>query len=691
MGKSTKKKILLIDNDAEETLSIRAMCSYAFELTCVEHMSEAENYLAGHSVDIILLDLELSDPKGLQAFRRVRASAPRISIVLLSSLDEEPIAVQAIQEGAHDYFIKGQIEPPKLMRVLRNAVERRMMEEVQFNDRDPAQISLRCVADAQIFTGLSGNIILLNPVAERLTGWALKESAGRPLTEVFRIVDDANRKTILIPMAKAASDDMREKSPLNCLLIHRDGHEQFIEHSVSIVHDHEGTAAGMVILFHEVSSRRALTGGLALSAEHDVLTGLPNRLLLYDRVGLAISLARRHGGNAAVLFLNLDRFKQIKGSLGRSGGDKLLQSVAKRLRDCLRTLDTVSRLGSDKFVVLLHDVHRPEDAAATAARLLQAVAASHSVDHCEQHVTASIGISVYPDDGVNTDTLIKNAETAMIQAKKNGIHSYQFYSPEIMASAVEHQSIEHGLRRALERNELTLHYQPKIDLKTGAVSGAEALTRWIRPKIGSVPPGQFIPIAEESGMILRIGTWVLREACLQARAWEDAGMPIKAMAVNIAGAQFQSEDFLGALFAILGATGVDPEFLELEVSESVLMTHPARTAFVLKTLKDRGVQVSVDNFGTGNSNVSSLRKLPLDALKIDRSLVRQVTAVPEVTTIVRSIIGMGRSLNLRVIAHGVETAEDLEFLCEHDCDEAQGNFFSRPVPPRQLACLLQAH
>jgi diguanylate cyclase (GGDEF)-like protein/PAS domain S-box-containing protein len=695
MGKSLDKTILLIEHDPEQSCLIRSMfndkSSYAFELTCVVCMSEAEDYLAGHSVDIVLLDLGLSDSKGLQAFRRVRASVPHISIVLLSSLGDEPIAVQAIQEGAHDYFIKGQIEPQELMLVLRNAVERKMMEDVLFNDREPAQNTLARVADAQIFIDMSGNIVLLNPVAERMTGWALKESAGRPLNDVFRIVDGSNRKTILVPMTKAASDDKKEKSPLNCLLIHRDGRKFPIEHSVSLVHDHEGKIAGRVIVFREVSSRRALPERLAHSAERDVLTGLPNRLLLYDRVGQAISLTRRHGGHAAVLFLNLDSFKQINASLGRAGGDKLLQSVATRLRDCLRTPDTVSRLGGDEFVVLLQDVHRPEDAAATAARLLQSVAAFHSVDHHELHVTASIGVSVYPDDGLDAETLIKNAETAMSQAKKKGIHSYQFYRPEIKVSAVEHQSIEHGLRLALERNELTLYYQPKIDLKTGAISGAEALTRWIRPTIGSVPPGQFIPIAEESGLILQIGTWVLREACLQARAWEDVGKPTRAMVVNIARSQFQNEDFLDSLFAILGATGLDPEFLELDVTESVLMTHPERTAFVLKTLKDRGVQVSVDNFGTGNSSVSSLQKLPLDALKIDRSLVRQITTVPDGTAIVKSIIGMGRSLNLRVIAHGVETAEDLEFLWENDCDEAQGNFFSRPVPPRQLASLLQAH
>ncbi len=348
-------------------------------------------------------------------------------------------------------------------------------------------------------------------------------------------------------------------------------------------------------------------------------------------------------------------------------------------------------MGGDEFAVLLQHVHRPEDAANTVARLLQAVAAFHSVDHHELHATASIGVSLYPDDGLDAETLIMNAEIAMSEAKKNGIHSYQFHRSEIRASAMEQQSVEQGLRLALERDELTLHYQPKVNLKTGAISGAEALARWLHPTIGSVPPAKFIPIAEESGMILRIDSWMLCKACMQARVWADAGMLAKAMAVNISGTQFLNEDFPDGLFAILGATGLNPESLELNLTESVLLMHPGRSTFILKTLKDRGVQVSVDNFGTGNSDVSNLQKLPLDALNIDRSLVRQITTVPDGMTNVKTLIGIGRSLNLRITAQGVETAEDLEFLWEHDCDEAQGNFFSPPVPPEQLASLLQPH
>jgi diguanylate cyclase (GGDEF)-like protein/PAS domain S-box-containing protein len=693
MGKIPDKTVLLIENDPKQTRIIRAMFddqgSYSFALTHVVCLADAETYLAGHPVDIVLLDLGLPDPGGPDAVRRARAAAPRATIVLLSSLDDEPKAIQAIHEGAQDYLIKGQIEPHKLMRALGNAVERTTNEEILTDEKDRAQATLNCIADAVICTDMSGNITFFNPIAGDMMGWRLKDAVGRHLTEAFRVVDASTRKAILDPMAKAASENLTGKLPLNCVLIHRDGHEAFIEDSVAPIHDSEGKVTGAVIVFRDVSVARAQSEQMIHLAEHDSLTGLPNRLLFCDRVGQAISLARRHGGQAAVLFLDLDGFKQVNDSLGHTAGDKLLQSVAKRLLACVRDPDTVSRHGGDEFAVLLQDIHRPQDAAATAKRVLRALGEVHSVDGHQLHVTASIGVSIYPDDGFDAETLIGNADTAMYKAKKNGCQSCQFFSPELNVCTPESQFTREDLRLALERNELTLHYQPKVNLKTGTITGAEALSRWSHPTRGAIPPGQFIPIAEESGLILPIGAWVLDEACTQVRAWAEAGMPAKTIAVNVSGVQFQSEDFLDGLFATLSKNGMDPGLLELDLTESVLMHHPERTAFILKALSDKGVQVSVDNFGTGNSSFSSMQKLPLKSLKIDRSFVHQITTIPGGTATVGEFISMGRSLDLRVIAQGVETAEDLEFLWEHDCDEAQGNFFSQPVPPDQLTRLLQ--
>ena len=695
MGINPDKTVLLIENDPEQTRIIRAMFdghgSHPYKLTSIKCLADAEMYLKEHRVDIVLLDLSLFDPEGLEAIGRVRTAAPHVSIVLLSSVDDEPKAMQAIREGAQDYLIKGQIEPNILMQALGNAVARTTNKEILTDEKDRAQATLNCIADAVVCTDMSGNITFFNPVAGSMMGWSMKDAVGRRLTEILRIVDATTRKVILDPMAKAASENLTGTLPSNSVLIRRDGREVFIEDSVAPIHDREGAVTGAVIVFRDVSAARAQSEQMAHLAEHDSLTGLPNRLLFCDRVGQALSLARRHGGQAAVLFLDLDGFKQINDSLGHAAGDKLLQSVAKRLLACVRDPDTVSRYGGDEFAVLLQDVHRHQDAAATARRVLRALGDVYSVDGQQVHVTASIGMSIYPHDGFDAEMLIKNADTAMYRAKKNGCQSCEFYSSELNVCTFERQFTKEDLERALERNELTLHYQPKVNLKTGAITGSEALSRWNHPTHGTVLPGQFIPIAEETGLILAIGAWVFDEACSQARSWADAGVPAKTMAVNVSGVQFQSESFLDVLFAAINKTGLDPSILELDVNESVLMRDPERSAFVLKALRDKGVHVSVDQFGTGNSSLSSMQKLPVNALKIDRSFLRQITTIPGGTAAVEAFIDMARGLHLRVIAQGVETVEDLEFLWAHDCDEAQGNFFGPPVPPGQLAKLFRSN
>jgi diguanylate cyclase (GGDEF)-like protein len=434
---------------------------------------------------------------------------------------------------------------------------------------------------------------------------------------------------------------------------------------------------------------RTITEQMTHAAEHDALTGLPNRLLLNESIDRAISFAQRHEIQFAVLVLDLDGFKHINDSLGHPTGDKLLQSLAKRLVQCVRSTDTVSRQGGDEFVVLLSEIDHPQDAVSMSRRLLDVVAGATSIEKHDLHITASIGVSIYPDDGRDAETLIKNADTAMFHAKENGRQSFQFFRSAMNVQAVERQMIEEHLRRALERQEFTLHYQPKIDIATGMVTGVEALIRWTHPTLGSISPGQFIPVAESCGLIAPIGDWVLREACAQAQAWAKAGLPMLTVAVNVSAMQFRNETFLDDLRAILSETGLDPRYLELELTEGALMKQAELTASMLSTLRESGVRVAVDDFGTGYSSLSYLRKFPLDAIKIDQSFVGQITTVPDETVIVRAIISMGRSLNLRVIAEGVETQEQLDFLKAHRCDEAQGYFFSRPVPPQELVKFLE--
>jgi diguanylate cyclase (GGDEF)-like protein/PAS domain S-box-containing protein len=522
-----------------------------------------------------------------------------------------------------------------------------------------------------------------------MTGWSWEEAVGRHIFEVFRLLDVASRELIADPTEFDPVRRRLEDLPPRCILVRRDGLEILIEDAVAPIHDREGQAAGTVFAFRDVSAAQAMAQQMTHSAEHDLLTGLPNRRLLHDRVNQSVAFARRDMKQLAVLYLDLDSFKYINDSLGYPIGDQLLQSIAKRLVDCVRSTDTVSRQGGDEFVILLSDVQQPEDAAIMANRMLHVVAEAHSIDQHDLHVTTSIGVSIYPDDGQDAEALIKNADTAMYQAKENGRQNYQFFKPAMYARAVERQSIEEGLRRALERHEFRLHYQPKINLKTGAVSGAEALLRWAHPTRGWLLPAQFIPIAEDCGLIVPIGKWVLRQACEQARFWSDAGLPLTSMAVNVSAMEFGDEKFLDGLFQVLSETGLDPRSLQLELTESVLMKRAEATASVLQFLREWGVQVAIDDFGTGYSSLSYLRKFAVDALKIDQSFVRQISAGGRDAAIVTAVINMARSLELLVVAEGVETQEELDFLCAHDCDEAQGYFFSRPMPPRRFARLLR--
>jgi len=694
MSRKSLKLLLLVEDNLGDARLLREMLNEAgaheTEMTQAESMKEAEWHLTRASFDLALLDLGLPDAHGLEAVRRARAVAPRVPLVVLTGLDDESLATQALQEGAQDYLIKGQIETRGLLRALRYAIERKAMEETLFVVKERAQVTLNCIGDAVVCTDIAGNITFLNLVAEKMTGWPWKEALGRPMAEVFRILNAATRETTPNPMETAVGQNSTVHLPANCILIRRDGFETPIEDSVAPIHDHEGKATGAVIVFRDVSAARAMARQMAHSAQHDFLTGLPNRMLLNDRVNQAIGFAPRHYKKVAVLFLDLDGFKHINDSLGHPIGDKLLQSIAKRLVDCVRSSDTVSRQGGDEFVVLLSELEKSEDAAISALRLLQAVADAHTIDQHDLHVTASIGVSVFPDDGKDAETLIKNADTAMYQAKENGRQSYQFFKPAMNVRAVERQYIEENLRRALERQEFTLHYQPKIDLRTGKISGAEALIRWTHPVRGPVPPAQFIPVAEDCGLILPIGHWVLREACKQARAWIEAGLPLATMAVNISSMEFRDDNFLENVFAALSETGLEPKSLELELTESVLMKRAESAASILQTLRARGIQIAVDDFGTGYSSLSYLRKFPIDALKIDQSFVRQITSTPDDTTIVTAVISMGRSLKLRVVAEGVETQEELAFLQARQCDEAQGHYFSRAVLPQQFAKLLKS-
>jgi diguanylate cyclase (GGDEF)-like protein/PAS domain S-box-containing protein len=524
----------------------------------------------------------------------------------------------------------------------------------------------------------AGSIVLVNVQAEKQFGYSRDELLGQPVTN---IIPDGFAERLIADDLRSTEEALAQVIGTGIELVakRKDGTGFPIEIMLSPLASPDGILVTAAI--RDITARRASLLEAAHSAQHDSLTGLPNRVLLGDRISQAIALAPRHSKQVAVLFLDLDGFKHINDSLGHAVGDQLLRSVAARLQEQVRGSDTVSRQGGDEFVVLLSEAAEWVDAATVAKRMITAIGEAHSIDGQDLNITTSIGISVFPDDGEDAETLIKNADTAMYQAKDNGRNGLQFFRAEMNVRAVERQAIEQGLRVAMEREEFVLHYQPKMDLGSGAVIGAEALVRWMHPTRGLMSPAQFIPIAEQSGLIVPLGRWVLREACRQMRAWLDAGMAIRNMAVNVSAVDLRDAGFLDHLFSILDETGIDAGFLELELTETVLMDQIDSTAALLQRLRERGVKVSLDDFGTGYSSLSYLHRFPIDSLKIDRSFVSQISVESGGAPIVAAIISMARSLKLRVVAEGVETAAQLAFLQGLSCDEAQGYYFSRPVDP----------
>jgi diguanylate cyclase (GGDEF)-like protein/PAS domain S-box-containing protein len=459
--------------------------------------------------------------------------------------------------------------------------------------------------------------------------------------------------------------------------------------SISAVRDRSGALTNFVAVFSDITERKASEARIAFLAHHDPLTTLPNRTLFQDRIEQALGRAERSELMVALLFLDLDRFKTINDSLGHLAGDRLLQSVAERLGHCVRDTDTICRQGGDEFLIVLADLTDEDVPARIAEKILRRLSEPFDVDGHTLGTSFSIGIAVYPDDGRDADALMKNADTAMYHAKESGRNTYRFFTEQMNANALERLQLENHLRQALDRGELLLNYQPQIDLTTGAIVGAEALIRWQSEALGFVPPGRFIPIAEESGLILPIGRWVMRQACLHAKAWQESGFPNVAVAVNISALQFRRDDIVATVREILSETGLAAEHLELEITESLIMQHAEDVLDTMQRLKALGVRLSIDDFGTGYSSLSYLKRFAVDRLKIDQSFVRDIVEDPDDAAIVRAIIQMGKSLKLDVVAEGAESRAQVDFLIREGCRTAQGYFFCPPVTHDVFARVLK--
>jgi diguanylate cyclase (GGDEF)-like protein/PAS domain S-box-containing protein len=685
-------RILIITGDATDAKILEGVLRKAkdgpFDIEWVTRLTDALEHLSAGGIDAILVDLSLSDSQGIETFDKLFAAAPQTPILTLSAEEDEALAMEAVQRGSQGYLSKGHFGSYLVPQSLRNVIQRKAVEEMLYLEKARAEITLNSISDAVIGTDMSGNVDYLNVAAERMTGWLKEDARGHPISEVMKIINGATGKPEPNPVELVLQQDKPMGLVAGTILIRRNGSKVAIEDSSAPIHDLSGKIAGSVIVFHDITAAEAMATKMAHLAQHDFLTNLPNRVLLNDRIAQASVLAERRGTMLAVLFLDLDNFKHINDSLGHAIGDQLLQSVAQRLCACVRSSDTVSRQGGDEFVVLLSEDKYAEDAALTADKILAALAVPHSVAGHELHVTTSIGISVYPADAQNAETLIKNADTAMYQAKEKGRNNYQFFKSEMNVRAVERQVIETHLRQALERQEFVLHYQPKVNLDTGMITGAEALLRWMHPQWGMVLPDRFVTIAEECGLIVPIGRWVLREACAQAKRWEEAGLKPGSIAVNISALEFRHKDFVEGVHAILNETGLPAHCLQLEITESVLMREAESSTAILQRLKNMGVQLAVDDFGTGYSSLSYLHQFPIDVLKIDQSFVRDITSPKGNGIIVSAVIAMGTSLKQRVIAEGVEEPGQLAFLKTRNCEEGQGYFFSRPLVAEQFAKLL---
>ncbi len=532
------------------------------------------------------------------------------------------------------------------------------------------------------------NIVLFNPSAQTMFGYAAAEVIG---SSIERFIPGRLHQVHRLHVDRFAKDGRGAHSMVQSrevMGLRANGEEFPVEASVSRLM-HAGKPLYSVIL-NDITARKRDEERLKLLANYDQLTSLPNRFLFNQRLERALAHAQRFNKRLAVLFIDLDRFKNINDTLGHEAGDEVLRGVAKRLMGCVREVDTVARLGGDEFVVLIEQIDDARQAHMVARKLIKAVAEAFVLDGHEFYVTASIGVCTYPADGGDGATLLKNADIAMYRAKEQGKNNIQFFAPAMNIHSVERLSMESGLRRALQRDEFVLHYQPQVDIASGRVTGMEALVRWRRPGHGMVPPAQFIPLAEETGQIVAIGEWVLKAACEFNRAWQRPGGQALTVAVNLSARQFAQASLVSDVARILDVAGLGPQALALEITESMMMGDPEQAIETLRRLKSMGIALSIDDFGTGYSSLGYLKRFPIDHIKIDRSFIKDIPEDNDDATITRTIIAMAHNLRLKVIAEGVETAAQHAFLLEHGCDEMQGYFFSEPRAGDEFMALLRS-
>ncbi len=577
--------------------------------------------------------------------------------------------------------------PSQILGVMRDISERKEAEEKIRQGEEKYRNILESIQEGYFEVDLDGNYTFVNESMCVLTGYSREE-----LTRMNykALTNEETAKEVFLTFNNVYLTGDPSKA-IDWPIIKKDGVEGIIETSITLRKDKTGIPIGFKGMIRDITERKKIEKQLNYIATHDALTGLPNRFMFNQMLNQAIRSAQRHKRQLAVLFIDLDRFKAINDTLGHEAGDTLLKEIAERFRSTLRSVDVVSRLGGDEFVVLIEEVEETRQVAVVAQKILAGAIKPVVLMGEECRVTASIGISLYPKDAHDEQTLMKNADIAMYYAKEEGKNNFQFYSKDIQGQSTERMSLESNLRLALERNEFSLQYQAKTDFKTGQITGVEALLRWNNPTLGSVTPTQFIPVADQTGLIVPIGRWVLKTACTQNAAWQHQGLPPICMSVNLSLRQLMDDKLIEDIEKALEDSGMAPDLLELEITEGMLMHNPERLIAVLDRIKELGVRLAIDDFGTGYSSLAHLKNFPIDTIKVDRSFIRNLPQHSEDKNITEAIINMGRALCLTVVAEGVETKAQQDFLRDHVCDEMQGFYFSQPVSPEKFGTLLGRH
>jgi diguanylate cyclase (GGDEF)-like protein/PAS domain S-box-containing protein len=690
--------ILIVDDEAQNRRLLAVLLQpEGYSTSSVASGKEALDSISDSAPDLILLDIMMPGMDGYQLASILKANpaTANIPIIMVTAHLERSVRLASLDAGVEEFLTKP-VDRAELWLRVRNLLRLKAYGDLKIHSALlEQQVQLRTVELQRFRTAMdaTADAILLisrktlkfvevNATACNLFGYMRDEMFAIGPTELGM----GNHTQLAMQydeMIAGGHNGELEEAPL----WRKDGSAVQVEiHRQALRYGDDWTIVGVL---RDISERKKAEQRLQHLAHHDALTGLPNRTLFYETLERTQALAFDNGWLMAVLFIDLDHFKNVNDSLGHAIGDELLVQFSNRLTQCVRVRDTVGRLGGDEFALILMIQEGQQGAAVVAQKIRGVLQLPFDLSGHHVSITASIGITVYPDDSSDPDTLIMYADTAMYQAKQAGRDTYRFFTAEMNIAVQARLDLETALRKAVERQQFVLHYQPKVHLHSGSVSGLEALLRWERPGYGSVSPADFIPVLEESGMIIAVGNWVIAAACAQIAAWLDSPIGAVKVSINVSGKQFIEGDLDDAIGRNLAANGIPAELLELELTETSLMINTGHTADMLDRLKRRGIQVSIDDFGTGYSSLAYLRRFPIDKLKIDIAFIRDVTTNPDDAAIVQAIIGMAHSLKLDVIAEGVETAAQLNYLRRHHCDEIQGYYFSRPLDAEAVTGLLR--